>query len=716
MKKTNLTRSESIERPKSVVDLFHYAGHLEASSAIIAGGERLEDIQLVESARDHGIIKRIVLVGRENLIRESIEKASVEISPEDIIPAETPEETAAKTVEITRRKNIDIVLKGSVSSTIINRAMLAFAARPTVSLITAFDAVSINRGKLTLFADAGMTTVCNFGRMVGIIDNCIDAAQTILGLEKPRIAILSANEKQVASLPSTRIALQLAERNWPNAIVAGPLSFDLATEPESVNIKGMPAIPNAEAVAGHADILVCPGIDAANILYKSILSMCRYGQASLANIAMGCNVSFGLLSRSDKLETRILSIAMCSIYAQQKRKQEKAARVFIEQTPPVVKRMLVVNPGSTSLKLAAYENEKELYAIEKTFDASKLTACNRAQQVEYLQSLVLKELQSQPEVAFDAVVGRGGFLPSGEEKISSGTYAVASRDNNGRICVEQEIVRAIDFAVMEHASNLGIPVAAKLAQAYQVPAFTVDPVAVDEFDERAEISGYEGIVRRNVSHALSVKAAAKKTAKSIGRPVEDTNMVVVHMGGGITVAAIRQGKMVDTNIALLGGGPFTPQRVGNLPVKAVVDLCYSGKFSKDHLVRELVTRGGVSSYLGEHDMRVIEERIANGDEKARLVIEAMIYQISKEIGAAAVAAGLDLEAIVLTGGLAKSQYIVSRIKRVVGPLAPVFVLEGTLEMEAMAAGAFEVLSGEQSAKHYRLPKAIRDSLEEFNEQ
>ncbi|MCI0499050.1 MAG: butyrate kinase [Planctomycetales bacterium] len=699
--------SKSSEQPRSVVDLFEYAGRLKASSVIVAGGERIEDLRLVESARDHGIIKRIVLVGKEKLIRESTEKVGFEIPSEDIVSAATPEEAAAKTVEITKRDSIDIVLKGSISSNIINRAMLAFAVRPTVSLVTAFDAISINKGKLMLFSDAGMTTVCNFGRMVGIINNCIDAAQTILGLQKPRIAILSANEKQVPSLPSTRIGLQLAERNWPDAIVAGPVSFDLATDMESVKIKGIPDIPNAEAVAGQADILICPGIDAGNILYKTLLSMCRYGQASLADITMGFEVPFGLLSRSDTLETRILSIAMCGIYAQQKQKKQRAPHVLVEKTPIGSRRVLVINPGSTSLKLAAYENETVLYSAERSFDVSALSARTRDEQIEYLESLVREEMSSHPEVAFDAVAGRGGFLSSGEEKISSGTYAVAIRGGDGQIRIEQDIVRSLQFAQLEHASNLGIPVAAKLAQTYQIPAFTVDPVIVDEFDERAEISGYSRIIRRNVSHALSVKAAAAKAALAVGRPFEDTNQVVAHLGGGITIAAIRKGRIVDTNIALLGGGPFTPRRAGTLPLKEVIDLCYSGEFTKEQLIRELTSCGGLVSYLGEHRMTVIEERIGRGDEKAKRIVEAMIYQISREIGAAAVAAGLDLEAIVLTGGLAHSARIVSGIKQAVGLLAPVMVFEGSLEMEALAKGALDVLSGRSQPKHYKLPIAVR---------
>jgi butyrate kinase len=233
----------------------------------------------------------------------------------------------------------------------------------------------------------------------------------------------------------------------------------------------------------------------------------------------------------------------------------------------------------------------------------------------------------------------------------------------------------------------------------------VDPVVVDEFTPEAEVSGYAPIARRSTSHALSVRAAARKAAQAVGRPVEDMNLIVAHLGGGITVAAVVGGKMVDNNIALLGGGPFTPQRAGQLPAGELIDLCYSGQFTREELIEELTRRGGLQSYLGEHRMEAIEQRIADGDEQARRVVDAMVYQIAKEIGAAYVAAGCDVEAVVLTGGLVRSEYVRTALRRRLGRLAPVMVFEESLEMAALARGAVDVLTGRREARRYEAPPA-----------
>ncbi|MBU1695271.1 MAG: butyrate kinase, partial [Verrucomicrobia bacterium] len=255
---------------------------------------------------------------------------------------------------------------------------------------------------------------------------------------------------------------------------------------------------------------------------------------------------------------------------------------------------------------------------------------------------------------------------------------------------------------MDHASNLGIPMAARLAREFGVPAFTVDPVVTDEFDPLAQFSGYAPITRKSTAHVLSVRALASKAAEAIGRPLEEISLVVAHLGGGITIAAVRNGRIVDNNIALLGGGPFTPQRAGALPTRELVELCYNGKFSKEELFVELTKRGGLVSYLNTSDVEKIQARIAKGDTRAQIVIEAMAYQIAKEIGAMYVAAGSDVEALVLSGGLARSELVVGFIKQRVGHLAPVMVYPENLEMAAMAAGAFKVLSGQAKAKKYTL--------------
>jgi phosphate butyryltransferase len=306
------------EKLASVSDLVEIAGRLKASTVAIPGGHRPEDLQLVESARDHGIVDRIVLVGDKRRILQAVTAVGIEILSSDIIQADSDEGIAAATVDLIKSGVIDIVLKGGISTPVINRYMLQVAVRSTVSLASIFDASPIADGRPIILTDAGVTTVCNLERMVGIIENAVEVARVVMNIPRPKVAVLSANEKQIASLPSTWLGKELADRNWQDALVYGPLSFDLATDPGSVAVKGIPDIPAAAEVAGRADILVCPGIDSANILYKAISSMTKYGQASIACITVGFQVPYVILSRADTLDTRMHSIALCSIYSRRR--------------------------------------------------------------------------------------------------------------------------------------------------------------------------------------------------------------------------------------------------------------------------------------------------------------------------------------------------------------------------------------------------------------
>ncbi|HUW61958.1 MAG TPA: butyrate kinase [Candidatus Bathyarchaeia archaeon] len=694
-------------RLESVADLLEVAGGLPPSTVVVAGGDRVEDLRLVESARDHGIVDRVILVGQRDPMARAVEEVGIEIRPEDIVAAGDDHQVAAATVGLIRAGGIDIVLKGNISTPIINRQMLALASRPTVGLATIFDAAPIAGGRPMVLTDAGVTTVCNFGRLAGLVRNAVDLAHIVMNIPRPRVAILSANEKQIASLPSTWLGAELTKRDWPDAVVYGPLSFDLATDPRSVATKGLPDIPAAHEVAGQADVLVCPGIDAANILYKTITAMIKYGQASLAGITVGFPVPYIILSRADTLATRLESVALCSIYAHKDPARHAAASKPVAPSAVKPSRVFVINPGSTSVKIALYEDDRCAEETEiPRVAASANTPAERRRQVEDLTRLVRDVFDQWGQDHVDAVAARGGLLPRPDGKLPGGVYVVAER-RAGKIIVEEEIVAAmLDYPEKDHASNLAIPIAAALARQLEVPAFAVDPVAVDEFSPEAEISGYAPLTRRSTAHALSVRAAARRAAEQIGRPMEDMKLVVAHLGGGITVAAVDRGKIVDNNIALLGGGPFTPQRAGQLPLEGLIDLCYSGRFTRDELVEELTKRGGLESYLGEHRMEIIEKRIADGDERARLVVDAMIYQVAKEIGAMFAAVGCDVEAIVLTGGLVRSHRVRGLLRRRVERLAPVMVFEGSLEMAALASGAIEVLSGRANPHRYRLPEGL----------
>jgi len=312
---SNLPPADLLE---TVADLVEIAGQLPASTVAVVGGDRAEDLRLVESAWDHGIVDRIILIGQHDRIARAVDEVGIEVRGEDIVSADDEEEAAAATVELIRAGTAEIVLKGNISTPVINRHMLPLAIRPTVSLVTVFDAAPIGDGRVMILTDAGVTTNCTFERMQHLIDNAVEVARLVLRIPRPRVAILSANEKQVASLPSTRMGTDLSALDWPRAVVYGPLSLDLATDPGSVAIKGLPDLPGATEVAGRADVLACPGIDAANVLYKAVSALNKYGLASLASLTVGFPVPYVILSRADSLETRLESIALGTIYARRR--------------------------------------------------------------------------------------------------------------------------------------------------------------------------------------------------------------------------------------------------------------------------------------------------------------------------------------------------------------------------------------------------------------
>jgi len=691
---------------EAVSDLVLIAGHLRPKTVIVAGGDREDDLRLAESARDHAIVERCLLVGDEASIRRAAERVNVPIADDDIIATASQEETATRTVERVLQGGVDAILKGNISTPILNRAMMRIVVRNTISLVTMFDAAPIARGRPMLLTDPGVTTLCSFGRMVGLVENAVDVARSIMGIERPRVAILSANEKVIDSLPSTKMADALAHHHWDNAIVYGPLSFDLAVDPGSVGVKGLSDHGAAIEVAGKADILVCPCIDSANVLYKVIMQMVDYGLGTFAGITVGVMVPYVILSRADNVETKLQSLALCSLAAERMEMRHHRAPVsrLVSATPTRPYRVFVINPGATSTKVALYEGDRCLREAEVKHEMPTGVTPDIQAEARRRDAVVRGFLNEHDVRQLDAVVARGGLLPRPKGKLPGGTYAIAEM-RDGKAVVDDAIVKAItERAESFHASNLAIPMAAELAREFNVPAFVVDPVTVDEFCPEAELSGYAPIARRSIAHVLSVRSAAVRAAEKTGAHVEHANYVVAHLGSGITVAAVRGGRIVDNNIAFLGEGPFTPQRAGTLPLKDLIELCYSGRFTKEELVAELTQRGGLQSYLGEHRMDAIEQRIEGGDARARLAVEAMVYQIAKTIGAMAVAVGPDCEAAILTGGLARCELVVRSLKRRLTHLLPVLVVKDTPEMEEMALGACRVLAGQDQARRYVPPE------------
>lgn len=349
-----------------------------------------------------------------------------------------------------------------------------------------------------------------------------------------------------------------------------------------------------------------------------------------------------------------------------------------------------MNPGSTSTKLAIYDDASPLCTETLRHSAEALSQFARvSDQYGYRRDLILAWLSDKeiPLESLSAVVGRGGLL----RPIPGGTYRVSEAM---RIDLQSAVYG-------EHASNLGALLAHEIAiRAGGVPAFIVDPPVVDELEPLARISGVPELPNRSVFHALNQKATARRAAADLGRPYEELNLVVVHLGGGITVGAHRSGRVIDVNNGLDGMGPMSPERAGSLPALSMVHLVSSWRYTLPEIQRMLVGRGGMVAHLGTTDARVVEERIAQGDAHAEEVYRAMAYQVAKEVGRAAVALRGQVDRIVLTGGLAYSDLLTAWIREQAEWIAPVSVYPGEDEMQALAEGGLRVLRGEEEALEY----------------
>ncbi|WP_249310238.1 butyrate kinase [Bacillus sp. FJAT-49736] len=352
-------------------------------------------------------------------------------------------------------------------------------------------------------------------------------------------------------------------------------------------------------------------------------------------------------------------------------------------------RILVINPGSTSTKIGIFDNENSI--LEKTIrhETSEIQQFeNVIDQYEFRKRTILEALDEEGIniSKLHAVCGRGGLL----RPIEGGTYSV----NNAML----EDLR-IGFSG-QHASNLGGIIAYEIAKGLNIPSYIVDPVVVDELEPLARISGFALIERKSIFHALNQKSVARKVAKQLGKSYEELNLIVVHMGGGITIGAHKKGRVIDVNNGLHGEGPLSPERAGTVPAGDLIDLCYSGEFYRNEITKKLVGQGGLVGYLGTNDAVKVEEMIAAGDEYAKLIYDAMAYQVAKEIGSASAVLRGKIDAIVLTGGLAYGKSFVQEISEYVSWIADVVIHPGENELQALAEGALRVLNGEEVAKQY----------------
>ncbi|CUU45309.1 butyrate kinase [Clostridium beijerinckii] len=352
-------------------------------------------------------------------------------------------------------------------------------------------------------------------------------------------------------------------------------------------------------------------------------------------------------------------------------------------------KLLIINPGSTSTKIGVYEGEKELFEETLRHTNEEIKRYDTIyDQFEFRKEVILNVLK---EKNFDiktlsAIVGRGGML----RPVEGGTYAV-----------NDAMVEDLKVGVQgPHASNLGGIIAKSIGDELNIPSFIVDPVVTDELADVARLSGVPELPRKSKFHALNQKAVAKRYGKESGQGYENLNLVVVHMGGGVSVGAHNHGKVVDVNNALDGDGPFSPERAGSVPIGDLVKMCFSGKYSEAEVYGKVVGKGGFVGYLNTNDVKGVIDKMEEGDKECESIYKAFVYQISKAIGEMSVVLEGKVDQIIFTGGIAYSPTLVPDLKAKVEWIAPVTVYPGEDELLALAQGSIRVLDGEEQAKVY----------------
>lgn len=350
-------------------------------------------------------------------------------------------------------------------------------------------------------------------------------------------------------------------------------------------------------------------------------------------------------------------------------------------------KVLAINPGSTSTKIAVYEDENMLFSKSIDHSASELENYkNIGDQFGMRKERILNILKENDFTICDlsAIVGRGGILPP----VKSGAYLVN----------ETMVERLKNNPIVEHASNLGALIAYEIAKELGINAYIYDSVAVDELTDVARVLGFAEVERTCLSHALNSRAMAIKFAKDNDKDYKEMNLIVAHLGGGITIAAHEKGKMVD--VVSDDEGPFSPERSGKIPVKKVVDMCYSGKYTHKEMLKKIRGKGGIVAHLNTVDIREVEAMIENNHEKAKLIYDALIYQVAKGIGELATVLEGNVDTIILTGGIAYSKKLTKALSDRIKFIAPVNISAGENELEALSYGALRILKGEEDYKEY----------------
>ena len=351
-------------------------------------------------------------------------------------------------------------------------------------------------------------------------------------------------------------------------------------------------------------------------------------------------------------------------------------------------KILAINPGSTSTKISLANDDQPVFVADIAHSQEELRIFKRiSDQFHFRKQVVIEELKKRNvPLDFDAVIGRGGLA----KPVPSGVFTITEK-----MIIDQQ------QAIHQHVCDLGCMIADEIAR--DIPgcrSFIADPGVVDEMEPEARVSGSPLMPRMCIWHALNQKAIGRRFAKDVGTTYEKLNLIICHLGGGISIAAHDHGRAIDANNALDGEGPFSPERAGTLPAADLIHLCFSGKYTEDQLLKKVSGQAGLIAHLGTNDLKEIMNWIKAGDKHAEVVVSAMIWHIAKNIAAEGAVLYGKVDAILLTGGMAKCDYIIERLKRRLNYLAPIHVYPGQDEMKALTENALAVLRGERAAREY----------------
>jgi len=701
-------------------------GPLTDFAALAAAAARLPPVRVaVAGAADREVLGGALLAARAGLARALLvgERAKIhalllELGAAADLPVEiidAPDESAAaeRAVALVREGQADVLLKGMVSTGTLMRAALGREAGLRAEGALLSDVMlcpnPLRAGRpFVALSDGGLNVAPTLAQKQQILVNALDVLRA-LGHSEPGVAVLCASEKVDRAMPATldadAIAKQANEGAFGACLVEGPLSFDVALSVEAARHKGV-----TSRVAGRADLLLVPSVEAGNMCAKALYLV---GRLPVAHVIAGARAPILINSRSDSAEDRYRSIVLAMVVAAARREAAEAERgaphkakrkgrlaalapqreVPSQEAPlgdAVDTLVLAINPGATSTKVALFGGSAQRWRHEVLHDdvvctSSPSVFAQLAPRLENVRRVLAERGVRIGAVRLAAVVGRGGLLPP----LPSGTYVV-----NEALIAD---LRAAERG--EHASNLGAPLAAAVAREFDCPAFIVDPVCVDEMLPAAKLTGWPGLERESLSHALNLRAVARRVARELATPLTALRLIGVHLGSGISMAAFERGRMVDI-VNPREEGPISADRAGALPAAKLAKLVVREGWTLADCERRLGREAGLSALVGTRDLREVRSRAAGGDAGCATALAAMALGIAKAaLGLLAALEGVP-DRFFLTGGMAHDGELVAAIRSALERIADVVVMPGEDELMALAEGAARALRGDEPAREY----------------